>query len=201
MFTISVIFGSCKKEKVDDDGIDTSVYYVRFKLNGTEIAFQYGDTYQHGFGANPTLGGDFYCARVTSGLYNVNSVFSDYESIDITTIRLCDYTLPIDEDSLFHALFDAAVYDYFVEGVNTDEDGIEISWSDGEGNFYSSSLGSQSGSNFKISEAQEIDPNPYSGDDQHEARGTFNCKVYSFTSGEELTISDGEFYIAFSHVL
>ncbi|MFH0893843.1 MAG: hypothetical protein V2A54_05350 [Bacteroidota bacterium] len=85
-------------------------------------------------------------------------------------------------DSLFHAIFNlnSVTYYQMINGQDTNSvKGIEVRWTDGMGEVWSSKYGGQSGASFSITESkQKVGSN---GEDAQEIYATFNCTVYKVT--------------------
>jgi hypothetical protein len=87
-----------------------------------------------------------------------------------------------DSDSLFHAIFNPNSIPFYqmVNGKDTNSvKGIEVQWTDGMGDVWSSKYAGQPGANFSISETkQKVGTN---GEDAQEIYAAFNCTVYKVT--------------------
>ena len=190
LLAMTLIVVSCKKKKDQEVVPEPEVVSINsslrtsFKLDGTAVF--YGESTA-----------DFYASTGYSGSTGGGAFHKNYSSFvglfnDVgLTISKGILTVPTGSsfppNATFKNFFVAGNYNF---SPSYDSTGIIIEYNDGT-DTWSTKLGSgnQTGSSFKIVESRNELASPYT----MKVYVTFNCKLYSFSTGAVKTVTDGVF--------
>ncbi len=156
------------------------------KIDGTTHANVEGSLdFQGSFGWSASLAGwpDTSSCVFGSGLNGNNSPNKSL-SIDIGTAYFmgnqCD-------TAKFKAVIHTGSYSYTANGNN----GVKISWVDANGDFWATDYGTgnQTGSSFSITDVVPV--GFVLGNYELKFKATFSCKLYNYSTGASVLLTDG----------
>lgn len=195
LFIFIAIIGltSCKEETVQFVKPEKSMYFHGFVNNREKTIIEDQNGYR--------FSSDDSCATILNGetLYTVSSIFqgnsnyymSNREAFGCNFHNLYDVTLDSRDDVITSYFTNPMPFAYIdsLTGIFNDSDyGVEITWTDGEGNVYTTLNTPQAGSIVFDSFAMEF----VTSGRQIILSGTFSCYLYSQRKNALVSLTDGQ---------
>ena len=116
------------------------------------------------------------------------------KGIDINFGKL-SFLGSVPDSNSFKAMFSVSSKSYLVN-ENSTFMGIEVRYSDGAGNMFSSYNANQSGQTFNVTSRSSA--KALNGDDLVVVKAAFSCRLKNIISSQEIIISNGAFYGRFN---
>ena len=157
-------------------------------INGTSYTYVNGSTYSDNVSSNKNIGGSG--ATNNSATYS-SSILDNATYTKGITINKGTVTFPLSSNmpdtTTFKTFFAVGTYPYSINYTN----GIEVAWTDPNGNMYSTSLGAgtQTGSSFKIVSEQTTTILGYYN---VKILANFSCTLYN-SIGSSVQLTNGVF--------
>lgn len=176
LVTVACLAVSCKKDKSSNE--EEFPYYFSATINGASVKYEANDLnsrYECGTSSPYSALGDDH--DIYEGTVILDGNDDTKNNIYLHILKFFDHYPDFSERL---AMIKTGNYPYGISKVDpTTVDGVSIDYTDANGKEWFSELGSQSGSNFSITELVE---NP-DGTSLKIFKATFSCKLYDGSGG------------------